>query len=109
MEIQFWGNTKGESPVGRFIEAQEVKSRKKIIWMIDRLEEHGIKLLFTDYMNKLRGHKLYELVTSYGGVFYRILFSIKNDVAWLLHAFKKKTNHTPEKELSIAIKRAKSL
>lgn len=109
MEIQFWENTRGENPVGGFIEGQEVKAKKKILWMIDMLEEHGIKLLFTGYMNKLQGHKLYELVTSFGGVFYRIFFSIKEDTAWLLHAFKKKTNHTPKKELSIAIDRAKSL
>lgn len=105
MEIELWENTRGESPVAKFIENQEPKTRKKILWVIDRLEEEGIKLLFTNFMKKLQGYKIHELVIPFRGVFYRIFFVIRNHKALLIHAFKKKTNHTPRGEISITLKR----
>jgi len=110
MEVELWENHQGISPVGDFIEGQSIKAKKKIIWVIEQLEDKGIMLLYyTDHMKKLHGHKMFQLSTRYDKTFFRILFVIKRETAWLLHAFKKKTNHTSLKEIKIALNRAKLL
>lgn len=110
MEIEVWENESGRSPVRDFIMTESPKAQRRIQWVLDLFEEKGLSfILFTGHVNKLQGYKMYEIVVSYGGVFYRIFFVIAKGIAWLLHAFKKKTNATPLKEIKIALKRAKQL
>lgn len=109
METELWENDSGRSPVDDFTWDQPPKARAKILWVIVFFEEKGLDLLFTDFLTKLQGYKLFELKILYGGVYYRIFLVIVDDIAWLLHAFKKKTDHTPPKEIKVALGRARQL
>ncbi|KKQ32252.1 MAG: hypothetical protein US48_C0029G0001, partial [Candidatus Levybacteria bacterium GW2011_GWA2_37_36] len=55
------------------------------------------------YIKKVK-NKLYELRIS-GKVAVRIFYTIKNGEYYLLHAFKKKSQKTPAKELKTALDR----
>jgi len=59
------------------------------------------------YIKKLQD-KLYELRIS-GKVAIRILYTISNNEYYLLHAFKKKNQKTPSKELKIALDRMREI
>jgi len=51
---------------------------------------------------------LYELRIS-GRVEIRILYTVKNGEYYLLHAFKKKTQKTPSREIKTALDRIKEI
>ena len=105
MEVVYWETNRGRSPVLEFIIEQQPKARVKIQKVIDYFEERGKALIHSTYLTSLSGHDLYELRIRFTNVFYRIFVVIKDTVAWLVHGFKKKTNETPQKEISVALKR----
>lgn len=78
---------------------KDLFAAQRIMKDIDHLEEQGKNLLGSSKkMKKLQGYKdLYELRTYYKGMSYRILFKIVKGEAWLLEAFKKKGNGTPQR------------
>lgn len=111
MKIEYWKDSRGESPVAIFIETlEDNKTKKKILRIIDLLEKWEMRLLYTtEFMEKMRGLELYELRIRFRGIYYRIFFDIINNTAWFLHAFKKKTSHTPQKEINTALRRKRIL
>jgi phage-related protein len=75
-------------------------------WVIhDLLVEFGMGIIKTKYGKKLKDYSLYELIIPYNGIHHRILFCIISNTAWSLHAFGKKSNHTPKKEIKTALNR----
>ena len=61
------------------------------------------------YVEKLRGD-IWELKVDYSGVWLRLLFSFgPESTIIVLHAFKKKTNKTPAREIHVAQERADRL
>jgi len=112
MRVEYWQTSRGDRPVEKFITSQPIKVQAKIAWTIGRLEDMGLDFLKTDHMTQLHGYKhtLYELKGEKLGIFYRILLVVVvNNTAWLLHAFAKKTNKTPQNEVRIALVRANEL
>ena len=94
---------RGDYPVKDFIQQMDKKSRAKIWRYIALLEEHGPNLLrpYADYVR----YKIKELriKTQAGNVRIFYFFPLEGNII-LLHAFKKKTQELPEKEIEQAKK-----
>lgn len=105
-KVNFFQTSRGDSPVKEFIDEQDMTMRTKIALSIRLLKSQG-PFLKPPYIKKLQD-KLNELRIS-GTPPTRILYTIKDGEYYLLHAFKKKTQKTPSKELKIAIDRIKEL
>lgn len=98
---------RGEKPVDEFIKKQQTRGRSKIVHSIILLQDYG-HMLGMPYAKAL-GNGLYELRVR-GREELRVFYCFKKDrTAWLLHAFKKQTQKTPQKELDLALKRMKEL
>lgn len=106
-EILFYEDANGYSPIEEFIkeiDSEAIKSKqakvllKQVIYQINILEKLGTRAgkNFTRFI----GNDIWELRPGKR----RILFFIwKNNEIVLLHAFYKKTNKTPKKEIERAI------
>ncbi|TSC87914.1 MAG: hypothetical protein G01um101416_229 [Microgenomates group bacterium Gr01-1014_16] len=103
-EIEYYENARGERPVEDFILGLPVDPRTKVYSVLDLMREFGV-MVGAPHVKKLKGTGLWELRTS-GEVATRILYLAKSGkIFLLLHGFVKKTQKTPEKEMSIAMKR----
>lgn len=105
-KVYFFQTTRGDYPVKDFIEEQDKQTTVKITSYIELLETDG-PYLKPPYIKKLQD-KLYELRIS-GKVAVRLLYTIKNSEYYLLHAFKKKTQKTPSREIKVALDRIKDI
>ena len=97
---------RGNYPVKEFIEEQDKIIRTKIGLSIRLLINNG-PYLKPPYIKKLQS-KLYELRIS-GKVEIRIFYTIFKNEYYLLHAFKKKSQKIPAKELRVALDRIREL
>ncbi len=104
--VKFFQTARGRYPVRDFAREQNASTYAKIIHSIELLESFG-PYLKPPYAKKLR-NKLYELRIS-GKIAVRIFYTIIDNKFYLLHAFKKKTQRTPPRELKVAIDRMKEL
>lgn len=105
-KVLFFQTARGDSPVKEFIQNQDKTTYMKLIHAIELLENSG-PFLKPPYIKKLQD-KLYELRIS-GKVAIRIFYTISHNEYYLLHAFKKKSQKTPSKELKVALDRLKEL
>lgn len=104
--ILFYETSSGERLVEKFIQKQQPQARGKIFHLIDLLEHYGA--LLTMPHAKQLGRNLYELrIRGKGEI--RILYGFKKRIIYLVHAFKKQTQKTPQKELETALQRLQSL
>ena len=97
---------RGEKPVEEFIKSQEPKTIAKIASEIDLLEQHGNRLGRPHAAPLQKG--LFELRIR-GKEECRILYAFSKDKIYLLHAFRKKSQKIPRREIEVAFKRLKSL
>lgn len=104
--VEFYQSKRSDYPVIDFIAHQELRVRQKITDSIKMLKESG-PYLMSPYMKKLFPN-LYELRIK-SRVAIRIFYSPKTGTYYLLHAFVKKTQKTPEKELKVALDRMKEI
>ncbi len=104
--VKSFQTTRGELPVEEFIKAQDEKTYAKILTAVTLLKQGG-PFLQPPLIKKLQD-KLYELRIS-GSVSIRIFYTIKNNEYYLLHAFKKKTQKTPSRELKLAVDRMREI
>ncbi|MDB5169858.1 MAG: hypothetical protein JWN82_254 [Candidatus Saccharibacteria bacterium] len=110
MNIKFWKTASGRYPVKNFIMTQSSGPAQRIMKDIDHLKEQGLRLLASNKLKKLRGYdNLYELRTKHGKLDYRILFKESRGTAWLLEAFQKQGNTTPERYIKTAIRRGSTV
>lgn len=100
--VYFFQTARGDYPVKEFIKGQDEVTYAKILHSILLLENHG-PYLKPPYIKKLQD-KLYELRIS-GKIAIRIFYTKRNNEYCLLHAFKKKSERTPSRELKIAVDR----
>jgi phage-related protein len=104
-KIRLYNKLNGSVPVLKYILCLPPKHRAKILSDIDTLEKQGINLIYP-YVSKLKGNRykdLWELRIEFGNNISRIIYFLhKNNTFVLLHAFSKKSNSTPKKELEIA-------
>lgn len=95
---------RGDSPVEKFLDELPEKHQQKIAGFVDLLEEHG-PALRRPYADHVRG-PIRELRIQFGRGEYRILhFFMLRDLVVLLHAFRKKTEAIPEREIGLAEER----
>ncbi len=105
-KVKFFQTARGDFPVEDFIKEQDEATHAKVLQSIKLLANNG-PFLKPPYIKKLQD-KLYELRTS-GKVAIRIFYTIANNEYYLLHAFKKKSQKTPARELKIALDRIKGI
>ncbi len=102
-KILFYETKRGESPVYEFFKKQQPRARSKITHLIDLLSRYGNMLGLPH--SKALGGGLYELRIR-GKEELRIFYCFtQQKTIYLLHAFKKQTQETPKKELSLAVQR----
>lgn len=97
---------RGEKPINEFIKKQNPAVRSKIIHKIRLLKQYGNKLGMPHA--RMLGRELYELRIR-GKEELRIFYCFEKQTIYLLHAFKKQTQDTPQKELNLALNRMKRL
>lgn len=97
--IVLYQSNRGEFPVKDFINSLSPAIHAKYLRLIDLLSENG-PFLRMPYCKKITQH-LFELRTSGKSPLRVIYVDIKGTYV-LLHAFQKKTNKTPTKEIEIA-------
>lgn len=101
-EIFLVKSKRGDKYVEEFIEKQDPSTIAKIAHTIDLLEAQG-PYLSMPHSKKLTKN-LHELRIR-GKVEVRIIYTFYKRKIFLLHAFKKKTQKTPAKEIKVAQER----
>ncbi len=105
-KVRFFQTSRLESPVENFIKEQDKTTHAKILHAILLLKNNG-PLLKPPYIKKLQNN-LYELRIS-GNIAVRIFYTKKDGEYHLIHAFKKKSQQTPLKEIRTALDRMKKI
>lgn len=105
-EVSYFQTLRGEYPVKEFIESQNLSTIAKIGKSIRLLRSFG-PFLKPPYIKKIQAN-LWEL-RIHGRSAIRIFYTVKKQEFFLLHAFKKKSQKTPAKEIRIALDRIKEL
>lgn len=105
-KVNFFKTARGDYPVKDFIEEQDKPAQTKIAHSIRLLINYGPFLKPPD-IKKLQD-KLYELRIP-GKTTLRIFYTVANGEYYLLHAFKKKRDKTPSRELKVAVDRVKEI
>ena len=106
-EIIFYQTDFNEKPVELFLTSIDAAPRAKIVRTLDLLRD--LPVVPTKFWQKMRGAgNLWEVRTEYAGSIYRVLATTaKGNRVILLHAFQKKSQRTPQKEIEIAEQRQK--
>ena len=105
--VKFFIDQRGKNSVGDFLdENKNIKIKAMII--LHNITEFGL-ILVIPHIKKMSGLPLWE-IRILGKDKAKILYvsKIKDEIV-LLHAFKKKTQKTPIKEINMAMKRLKQL
>lgn len=105
-EIIVFETSNKDKPVEKFIKSLQAVTISKIAHGINLLERWGNQLGMP--RSKKLDRDLYELRIR-GSEEIRILYMFKGKRIYLLHAFKKKSQKTPKKELELALFRVKSI
>ena len=101
--VNFYLDHRGNNPVGDFLDKNKDTKVKATI-IIKNIIEYGLSSALP-HIKKLTGLPLWEiriLGKSSARIFY--VNKSRNQII-LLHAFKKKTNKTPQKEINTALRR----
>jgi phage-related protein len=97
----------GRVPVREFIDEQSAEVREKIFFDLERLVRFNIKL-GSPYVEKIEGRDFWELRTKLGGDIYRTFYFAHTGKKFvLLHAYHKKSQKAPKRELDTAEERMK--
>lgn len=103
-KVVVYESPSGDKPVEEFIKLLEEKARLKVSRTFDLLEAFGLEGAYP-HVKKLTGTPIWEL-RILGVDSIRILYiTVTGKVFLLLHGFKKKTQKTSSKEISIAKRR----
>jgi len=112
IEIDYWQDENGKSYVKNFILDQGSVVSSKLIVLIDDLQKFPLNsLIRVGKVLKLHldFYDLYEIRLRCNKVWYRFLFVIRDNVAYLLEGFKKQSNKTPHRYIETAIQRSRTL
>ena len=97
--VTSYRTTRGELPVEQFTHALDANTYAKTLRMVELLERYGPQLR-PPYSKKIK-KDLYELRIK-GKVEVRIIYTFLNGIFHLLHAFKKKGQKIPLREIKLA-------
>jgi phage-related protein len=108
MKIYFYKSGSGKSPIQRFIDKLPKEDQARFLEVIDEVETYGFsaaRVIFKPIEGKLWEIKFRSTKSGYR-IFYVLL---EKDLMVWLHAFSKKAQKTPQKELELARKRMKEV
>ena len=105
-QVIFFQSNRGDLPVHNYVNNLDKSTYSKYIRLIDVLANYGPHINMP-YSRKLTTH-LSELRTK-GKNPIRIIYTLIEGKYFLLHAFQKKTQKTPTKEIQIAEQRRLTL
>lgn len=104
--VQYYISESGENPVKDFIESLGKKQKAKIFRLFLNIEQYGLVSVLP-HIKKLSGTLLWE-IRILGQDNIRILYVVVDkDGILVLHGFVKKSQKTPDREITIAISRYK--
>ena len=99
--VEFYADADGNSPVLDWYESLDEKTKAKLIWIFQLLENNGIEVGMP-YIKPL-GDKLYEIRADVNRNAFRVVYFLYTGRRFiLLHGVQKKTQKTPTKELARA-------
>ena len=106
-EIRFYRTESGHCPVEEFLDSLSGKQAQKAAWVLQLIEDMDI--VPVQYFKKLANtDDIWEVRVQTGGNIFRFLGFFDNECLVILnHAFQKKTQKTPLKEIKIAESRKK--
>lgn len=106
VKIKFYETSRGRCPPEDFISRQPKKDRLVLLAALIELSEKGFNAKGCQFRHLKE--KLWEVKIKTSNSSYRFLyFTMNRNCICVLHAFKKKTQKTPKKEIGIALKRIK--
>ena len=97
--VRFFETVRGERVVENFIRSLDNQTKAKFFHLYDLLHTYGPRLTFPHVKRITKN--IFELRIR-GKNEIRIFYTEMSDTYILLHAFKKKTQKTPTKELKVA-------
>ena len=106
-EINFYKTADNQSPVEDFILSLDKKQLKKVLWVLNLVEEMDIvPAIFLQKM--VNTDDLWEIRISFAGNIFRFLgFFDNSQLIILTHGFQKKTQKTPKQDIQLAEARKK--
>lgn len=106
--IKFYRLETGKCPVEEFFDSLTNKQFEKIAFVLDLIEQ--IDIVPRKYFKKLKGtDDIWEVRVQQGNNIFRILgFFDGKDLVVLNHAFTKKSQKIPKKEIAVAEKRKRN-
>ncbi|HLG11430.1 MAG TPA: type II toxin-antitoxin system RelE/ParE family toxin [Dehalococcoidia bacterium] len=103
--IEFYRDERGVAPVEEFLSKLDSGMRSKVSRALGILEALGPRLPMP-FARPVVGYRFWELRVQTGGNQTRVFYvAVKGRRIVLLHAFAKKTQRTPARELDIASRR----
>jgi phage-related protein len=107
-KIKFYRLETGKCPVEEFFDSLTNKQFEKIAFVFDLIEQTDI--VPRKYFKKLKGtDDIWEVRVQQGNNIFRILgFFEEEDLVILNHAFTKKSQKIPQKEIIVAEKRKRN-
>jgi phage-related protein len=105
--IHFYRSESGVCPVEDFLDSLTGEQAQKVTWVLQLIED--LETVPAQYFKKLVStDDLWEVRVQIGNNAFRLLGFLEGDrVVILNHAFQKKTQKTPKKEIQIAETRKK--
>lgn len=110
MRVNFYLTSSGRSPVEEFLRDQSLEIRTAVVDTVNLLASGAV--LSMPQSRNLSGiyPGLHELRLKDRSGQARIFYYIKKgDAIYMLHAFKKKTQELPKKEIEVALKRIREV
>jgi len=104
-EIHFYRTESGKSPVIEFLDSLSSKQAQKVTWVLQLVED--IDIIPKQYFKKLvNTDDIWEVRVQIGNNIFRLLGFLDGEQLIVLnHAFQKKTQKTPKKEIELAEQR----
>jgi phage-related protein len=101
-KINFYKTDRGKCPVEEYLDTLANKQVEKIFFVLDLVE--SLHIVPQTYFKKLEStDDIWEVRVQLGGNIFRLLgFFDGADLVILNHAFTKKTQKTPKKEIKLA-------
>lgn len=104
MKVTFYTKASGRSPVWDYIQSMRAGERARILEALTQIEQRGFDVVRMDF-RQIDG-KLWEIKISKHRILYVI---VDGDEMVLLHAYTKKSQKMPMKELVLAKVRMKEI
>ncbi len=107
-KIRFYQSDSGVCPIEVFLNSLSGKQAQKVAWTLQLIEE--LQVIPTKYFKKLvNTDDIWEVRIQVGNNIFRLLgFLDGENLVILNHAFQKKTQKTPKREIQIAETRKKN-